>query len=85
MQQRPTENQRLILLNPGPVTLTARVRNALVAGDWCHREPEFAALLRDINLRLTQVHRQPGTGLLCRDAGWFRYQCRRGHAGQLCT
>lgn len=56
MQQRPTENQRLILLNPGPVTLTARVRNALVAGDWCHREPEFAALVRDINLRLAQVH-----------------------------
>lgn len=56
MQQRPTENQRLILLNPGPVTLTARVRNALVAGDWCHREPEFAALLRDINLHLAQAH-----------------------------
>jgi 2-aminoethylphosphonate-pyruvate transaminase len=56
MQQRPTENQRLILLNPGPVTLTARVRNALVAGDWCHREPEFAALIRDINLRLAQVY-----------------------------
>lgn len=56
MQQRPTENQRLILLNPGPVTLTERVRNALMAGDWCHREPEFAALLRDINLRLARVH-----------------------------
>lgn len=56
MQQRPSENQRLILLNPGPVTLTARVRNALAAGDWCHREPEFAALICDINLRLTQVH-----------------------------
>lgn len=56
MQQRPTKNQRLILLNPGPVTLTERVRNALVAGDWCHREPEFAALIRDINLRLTQVY-----------------------------
>lgn len=56
MQERPTASQRLILLNPGPVTLTARVRNALGAGDWCHREPEFAALIRDINLRLTQVH-----------------------------
>lgn len=56
MQQRPTPNQRLILLNPGPVTLSARVRNALSAGDWCHREPEFAALIRDINQRLTGVH-----------------------------
>jgi 2-aminoethylphosphonate-pyruvate transaminase len=56
MQQRPKKDQRLILLNPGPVTLTARVRNALGAGDWCHREAEFAALIRDINLRLMQVH-----------------------------
>jgi len=47
---------RQILLNPGPVTLTDRVRAALTRGDWCHREPEFAALVRDINQRLVQVH-----------------------------
>ena len=35
--------QRMVLLNPGPVTLTKRVRAALTEGDWCHREPEFAA------------------------------------------
>ncbi|MDH5256136.1 MAG: aminotransferase class V-fold PLP-dependent enzyme [Gammaproteobacteria bacterium] len=50
---------RQILLNPGPVTLTDRVRAALTRGDWCHREPEFAALLQDINRRLVHVH--PGT------------------------
>lgn len=47
---------RQILLNPGPVTLTDRVRAALGRGDWCHREPEFAALMQDINRRLVQVH-----------------------------
>lgn len=47
---------RQVLLNPGPVTLTDRVRAALARGDWCHREPEFAALLQDINRRLAQVH-----------------------------
>jgi len=48
--------QRMILLNPGPVTLTERVRAALTSGDWCHREPEFAALTKDINRRLVGVY-----------------------------
>lgn len=47
---------RTILLNPGPVTLTDRVRRALGAGDWCHREPEFAALVQGINAALARVH-----------------------------
>jgi 2-aminoethylphosphonate-pyruvate transaminase len=47
---------RSILLNPGPVTLSERVRTALTAGDWCHREPEFAALVREINSELAAVH-----------------------------
>jgi 2-aminoethylphosphonate-pyruvate transaminase len=47
---------RQVLLNPGPVTLTDRVRKALMAGDWCHREAEFAELLQDINRRLVQAH-----------------------------
>lgn len=50
------QQRRLVLLNPGPVTLTDRVRNALTAGDWCHREPEFAELVQDINRRLVAVH-----------------------------
>lgn len=48
--------QRTILLNPGPVTLTGRVRGALARGDWCHREPEFGALVQEINARLAAVH-----------------------------
>jgi len=48
--------RRTILLNPGPVTLTPRVRAALGAGDWCHREPEFAKLTMEINQRLVGVY-----------------------------
>jgi len=29
----------MLLLNPGPVTLTERVRNSLLQTDLCHREP----------------------------------------------
>lgn len=46
----------MILLNPGPVTLSARVRAALTRGDWCHREPEFAKLMQEINARLEAVY-----------------------------
>lgn len=48
--------ERQVLLNPGPVTLTPAVRAALGAGDWCHREPEFAALTRHLNERLVAIH-----------------------------
>jgi len=44
------------LLNPGPVTLTPRVRAALVRGDLCHREEEFAALQLDVRARLQRVY-----------------------------
>ena len=50
-----TEN-RTILLNPGPVTMSARVRAALAAEDVCHREAEFAALALDIKDRLCRVY-----------------------------
>jgi 2-aminoethylphosphonate-pyruvate transaminase len=45
-----------ILLNPGPVTLTERVRGALSRTDWCHREPEFADLTRKILTSLETVY-----------------------------
>ncbi|NEP56474.1 MAG: 2-aminoethylphosphonate--pyruvate transaminase [Symploca sp. SIO2G7] len=47
---------RTILLNPGPVTLTERVRRALLREDLCHREPEFAQLTLDIKNRLVRVY-----------------------------
>lgn len=45
-----------ILLNPGPVSLSARVRKALTRGDWCHREPEFAHLTQELNTALASVY-----------------------------
>lgn len=44
------------LLNPGPVTLTERVRGALARPDMCHREEEFAALQRDVRARVERVY-----------------------------
>jgi len=46
----------MILLNPGPVTLSAGVRAALGRADWCHREPEFAALTKALNAALTAIY-----------------------------
>ena len=46
----------MILLNPGPVTLSERVRHALMREDLCHREREFAELTLDIRGRLERVY-----------------------------
>ncbi len=48
--------QRVILLNPGPVTLSKRVRQALLGNDMCHREIEFSIIIRDIISRLNRVY-----------------------------
>ena len=45
-----------ILLNPGPVNLSQRVREALSGKDVCHRELEFAELVQHINKRLGEVY-----------------------------
>ena len=46
----------MILLNPGPVTLSERVRSAMLRPDLCHREPEFAALQASIRRKLLAVY-----------------------------
>ena len=51
----------MILLNPGPVTLTQRVRQAMLKPDLCHREAEFAALQRSIRDKLLKVYQLDGT------------------------
>lgn len=48
------------LLNPGPVTLTTRVREALLKEDLCHREPEFARLQQTLREQLTRVYASAG-------------------------
>ncbi|HFE37523.1 MAG TPA: 2-aminoethylphosphonate--pyruvate transaminase [Gammaproteobacteria bacterium] len=45
-----------ILLNPGPVTLTERVRTALTRPDMCHREQEFADLCISIKQRVSKIY-----------------------------
>ncbi|HCF58254.1 MAG TPA: 2-aminoethylphosphonate--pyruvate transaminase [Myxococcales bacterium] len=50
------KSSRKLLLNPGPVTLTERVRGALAREDLCHREPEFVELQRDVQARLARVY-----------------------------
>ncbi len=47
---------KTILLNPGPVTLSTQVRDALLGPDLCHREPEFAALQNKIRRQLVAVY-----------------------------
>jgi 2-aminoethylphosphonate-pyruvate transaminase len=46
----------MILLSPGPVTLSPRVRQALQREDWCHREREFGDLTLDIRGRLERIY-----------------------------
>lgn len=46
----------MLLLNPGPVTLTERVRNSLLQQDLCHREGEFFDLQDEARARLLGVY-----------------------------
>ncbi len=46
----------MLLLNPGPVTLTDRVRRSLLQPDLCHRESEFFDLQDEARRRLLNVY-----------------------------
>ncbi|MFO0774637.1 MAG: alanine--glyoxylate aminotransferase family protein [Nitrospiraceae bacterium] len=45
----------MILLNPGPVNVSERVRQALLRPDICHRESEFTELLHRIQAKLLKA------------------------------
>lgn len=47
---------RYILLNPGPVSLSERVRQAAVCQDLCHREPEYSVLQDRVRAALLDVY-----------------------------
>jgi len=47
--------KRTILLNPGPVNVSERVRNAMLRGDLCHREAEFSDLMAGIRRKLVEI------------------------------
>jgi 2-aminoethylphosphonate-pyruvate transaminase len=44
-----------LLLNPGPVATTPRVKAAVGARDMCHREPVFSSLLDSVQRKLRNV------------------------------
>jgi 2-aminoethylphosphonate-pyruvate transaminase len=46
----------MLLLNPGPVTLTERVRRSLLKPDLCHRESDFYDLQDEARARLLGTH-----------------------------
>ena len=46
----------MLLLNPGPVTLSERVRRSLLSPDLCHRESEFFDLQDEARSRLLATH-----------------------------
>ncbi len=46
----------MLLLNPGPVTISPRVRQSLQRPDLCHRESEFYDLQDEARRRLLAVH-----------------------------
>src|SRR5271156_2561315 len=46
----------MLLLNPGPVTLSERVRRSLALPDLCHRESEFFDLQDEARSRLLAVY-----------------------------
>jgi 2-aminoethylphosphonate-pyruvate transaminase len=50
------------LLNPGPVSMTERVRRALASGDVCHREPEFKELVGRVRERIAGVYEDSAAG-----------------------
>jgi 2-aminoethylphosphonate-pyruvate transaminase len=45
----------MILLSPGPVNVSDRVRQAMLQPDICHRESEFSELLTDIRQKLLKA------------------------------
>ena len=47
---------RLILLNPGPVSLSEGVRRAVAKVDLCHREPEFFELQDEVIRGLLDIY-----------------------------
>ena len=44
--------KKMVLLNPGPVNVSKRVKEALLKGDLCHREAEFSNLQNSIRKKL---------------------------------
>ncbi len=44
-----------VLLNPGPVNVTERVRQTLLQPDICHREKEFSTILKEVRGKILKI------------------------------
>ena len=53
-EKRPRHN---VLMNPGPVITSPRVKSALVHHDVCHRDEDYAAVVRRVQRKLCRVCR----------------------------
>ena len=56
-EMTPPAKRRWVLMNPGPVNVTPRVRRALGGADICHREKEFSDLLSGLRRKLLKIFR----------------------------
>ena len=57
-----TSNKKtMVLLNPGPVNTSDRVRNAMLRGDICHREDDFSKIQQGVREMLTDTFANTGT------------------------
>ena len=52
--------KKMILLNPGPVCTSERVRNSLMRGDMCHRESEFSTILSNTRNKILRAFAPDG-------------------------
>jgi len=59
----------MILLNPGPVNTSPRVREAQLAGEQCHREPEFLAVQEQARGLLRELFAPDHEALLLTGSG----------------
>ena len=59
----------MILLNPGPVNVSARVREALLESEMCHREPEYAAIQEETRSLLRELFAPGHEALLLAGSG----------------
>jgi 2-aminoethylphosphonate-pyruvate transaminase len=57
-------SDRLVLLTPGPCMTSDAVRAAAGAQDLNHRDPEYLALIREVNERLLAVYEQTRSGFI---------------------
>jgi 2-aminoethylphosphonate-pyruvate transaminase len=55
----PGIGDRLVLMTPGPVMVSPRVRQALASAEFSHRDPAFGRLLIDVRRRLLELANAP--------------------------